>query len=635
MTVLGVLALSVLIYTGLPVLYSLAPLSIRFVLLYAHLAAVLTVGGLLGAVYALPVAGVTVLAGQLAYCGFLFTAVVLMVVASDPRTLRHVVALTVAVDVLKLGLFSLSVDALRLPAVLNPLGVPTAPFEQSLRSVAAGGVLIVVELVLLMALVEATKGRLGRIAMGGVYVVGLSAVYVADGVLFPFLALAPGPPLADLVVSGVQTKALLAAVHVVPVVAFLLVNRAAVDRYASTPVPLRQAAALSRDPLVDRLASSERQAGRAEATVERILEAATSTVLLTTDAELRITAFNRGAQLVLGYTEEEVLGRSPAMFRASSRPLGPLWGRAADGTYRDGRYRTRDGRTVVLSIGINEIRDGSGLVGYLAAGEDVTERSRLERVRTEALERERQAVLRLQEADRVKDELVSTISHELRTPIASIQGYAEVLADGGYGDLTAAQAGALTRVERNAARLEALVDDLLLLARGGAQEAPVALRPTDLATVVRDACSLLDPIAARHRVAVQVGVPAGPVTVPGDARLLERLVGNLVGNAVKFTDPGGRVELGLATADGHAVLTVADSGIGIPEADLDRVFERFFRGAEVQDRHIAGSGLGLNVAHAIARLHGGGIDLTSEVGVGTTVTVRLPTSGRLAAGPTS
>ena len=256
-------------------------------------------------------------------------------------------------------------------------------------------------------------------------------------------------------------------------------------------------------------------------------------------------------------------------------------------------------------------------------------------VQADAWEQQEQTMRRLRELDQAKTDFVATVSHELRTPLSSIRGYTELLREGMLGTVPPEQARALKVIDRNADRLRQLVGDLLTLAEidSGTGMHHEALEPVDLAAVVHDTHRSLLPLLQARRLEV-VLPPRGTVPpVPGVASHLDRVVLNLLSNAVKFTDDRGRVvvELGLGEAPDparapHVVLSVRDSGIGISQEQQHRLFERFFRSVEAQQAAIQGTGLGLAVCKAIVDTHGGTIRVDSEVGVGTTVTVSLPTA---------
>jgi PAS domain S-box-containing protein len=400
---------------------------------------------------------------------------------------------------------------------------------------------------------------------------------------------------------------------------------------------------LRRDPVRERLAAREAElevrtaeAGRARATVGRILDAAHNTVLVAMDPDFRVTHFNVGAEELLGYSQSEVLGRSVAAYlqpdevdRHATRldveqdPERVVTAMVAAGGHHDWTVPTRTGEMRTLALTFTEIRDRDALIGYVCAGDDVTDRKRTEAALTDALRRELESVARLEEADRLKDEVVSTISHELRTPIASIRGYAELLADGDLGDLSSAQAEAVAKVIRNTARLSDLVGDLLHLDRVEAGAVASTQRSIDFAQVARDAWEDVKQ-AARGRELDLTLTANGPAHVRGDPGALERVVINLGTNAVKFTPDGGTVTASVEKVGHRAVLTVSDTGIGIDPVDQPHVVKRFFRSPEAFRHAVPGTGLGLSVVDAIVAEHEGSLDIASTPGRGTTVRVELP-----------
>jgi signal transduction histidine kinase len=229
----------------------------------------------------------------------------------------------------------------------------------------------------------------------------------------------------------------------------------------------------------------------------------------------------------------------------------------------------------------------------------------------------------LEEADRVKDEVVSTISHELRTPIASIRGYVELLADRELGELTDRQADAVSRVLRNTDRLSALVGDLLDLDRAQSGSLPLSRRATDLARVTRDAWDAIEQLARGRELALSLQAD-DEVPVLGDPDALERVVLNLGSNAVKFTGDGGSVTVWVGRSGDRAVLRVSDSGMGISSDEQPHIRNRFFRSTEAYRHAIPGTGLGLSIVDAIVSGHDGRLEFDSSPGRGTTVTVSLP-----------
>jgi signal transduction histidine kinase len=195
----------------------------------------------------------------------------------------------------------------------------------------------------------------------------------------------------------------------------------------------------------------------------------------------------------------------------------------------------------------------------------------------------------------------------------------------------------MARIDLNSRRLLTLIDDLLTLSSMESMHQPRELAPVDLVTVMRRAEEIVRPGLMRRDLLLDVEVPRDPVIVPGDGGQLERLVINLATNAVKFTLDGGRVTLRLLEPrDGSGpVIEVEDTGIGIPEADQEMLFNRFFRAAQAREAAVPGSGLGLSIAKSIAELHGGQISATSVYGAGSTFRVEFPASSPVSQPSTS
>ncbi|HET8892946.1 MAG TPA: HAMP domain-containing sensor histidine kinase [Gaiellaceae bacterium] len=231
---------------------------------------------------------------------------------------------------------------------------------------------------------------------------------------------------------------------------------------------------------------------------------------------------------------------------------------------------------------------------------------------------------RLLEADRLKDEFVALISHDLRTPLTSIIGYVELALDASLSPtLDKERRGYLQIVARNSDRLVRLVDDLLFVAR--VQAGRLILEPAelDLSELVRQAVDEARPRAEQGGLEMSFDAN-GPVLIEGDRGRLSQLLDNLISNALKFTHPGGRVELRVESSSDGVLLDVNDTGIGLPPGDTERIFERFFRTRNAVAEQIPGTGLGLFIARAIAEAHGGSISASSRAEGGTTFRILLP-----------
>jgi signal transduction histidine kinase len=214
------------------------------------------------------------------------------------------------------------------------------------------------------------------------------------------------------------------------------------------------------------------------------------------------------------------------------------------------------------------------------------------------------------------------VSHELRTPLTSISGYLELVLEAGR--LTEEQEQFLGVVSRNAERLLRLVGDLLFVAQLKSSTVVLEQAPVDLTELLGSALEGVTPLACERGIELALDCEPLP-SLEGDAGRLGQMIDNLLTNALKFTPPGGRVEVRGFKREDAVCVEVRDTGMGISEDDQQRLFERFFRTSQAQAEAIQGTGLGLSIVVAIAEAHGGSVEVESDLGVGTTFTVVLPT----------
>jgi signal transduction histidine kinase len=230
------------------------------------------------------------------------------------------------------------------------------------------------------------------------------------------------------------------------------------------------------------------------------------------------------------------------------------------------------------------------------------------------------------ELNRLKDEFLATLSHEMRTPLSAVLGWSRMLASGQLDPAKARQA--IDAIERNAHAQAKIVDDILDVARGMAGNVRLEMRPVDLVGVVNRAVDAVSPTAIGKQIEVGVRAPDG-VSIVGDANRMQQVVWNLMSNALKFTPPGGKVTVDVSTVDGHAELRVADTGMGIEPGFLPFVFDKFRQADASFTRQHGGLGLGLAIARQLIELHGGSIEARSAgEGTGATFVVRLPLPAR-------
>jgi PAS domain S-box-containing protein len=329
--------------------------------------------------------------------------------------------------------------------------------------------------------------------------------------------------------------------------------------------------------------------------------------------EGQITDWNGSAERILGWTRDEVLGRPAAPLLFETQGLDAAGGRETTIAIH------RSGRRITVEMTVTQFdegRDGSAIFLH-----DVTLQRENEERRERLLAQERETVVKLQALDQLKDNVISHVSHELRSPLTSILGYTQLLTD---EDLSEEQQGFVKTIARNANRLQRVIDDLLFLSRADVEKVELPHEPVDLGGLVRDGLEAVKPFADSSQLTVESSIQDG-VVVQGDAGRLGQVVDNLLSNAVKYTPAGGTVRVRLAGYGPRALLEVEDTGIGVPTAERGRLFERFFRASTATERAIAGTGLGLSITKTIVEAHGGeiGVDKGGD-GRGTRFTVTLP-----------
>ena len=321
--------------------------------------------------------------------------------------------------------------------------------------------------------------------------------------------------------------------------------------------------------------------------------------LVLIDAEKNILSVNPAALLMLGSREGDWRGQS-----LLSVSRNPVLNQAVEDAFhslldRDAPFRTRGGCEVSAAVH-PAIQDGK-LSGAVILLVDVTAQKRAEQVRRE---------------------FSANVSHELKTPLTSINGFAEMI-ENGMASSEADVRKFAGFIHREAGRLIGLIGDIMRLSQIEELSPGAGAETRDLAAAVREAASRLGPMAREKDVALTVDAD-GPVMLRAMRRMMDELVANLAENAMKYNRPGGTVEILVRQEDGEAVLTVRDNGIGIGREHQERIFERFYRVDKSRSKQSGGTGLGLSIVKHIVEYHGGKISLESEPGAGTEITVRLP-----------
>jgi PAS domain S-box-containing protein len=292
------------------------------------------------------------------------------------------------------------------------------------------------------------------------------------------------------------------------------------------------------------------------------------------------------------------------------------------------RFRSPSGRVIAGEVQCTQVTPRPGEESFVIGQViDATDRKDAERALLDALERQRAAAASLREADEVRTDVMSTVSHELRTPLTSIAGYVELLVEGHAGPLEPQQREMLEVIDRNARRLQDLVDDLLLLSRldQGERHEDLAWEVVDLRQIVRRSVATIRPVAAGRVQRLSISVGDEPVLVCGDADQLDRALTKLVSNACTYTCPGGEITVGLEVPDHESARLWVSDRVGIPALEITRLFTRFFRASTARATGASGSGLGLAIVKSLVELHGGRVSVTSEPGTGSTLAMTLPT----------
>ncbi|HYO62064.1 MAG TPA: PAS domain S-box protein [Pyrinomonadaceae bacterium] len=288
------------------------------------------------------------------------------------------------------------------------------------------------------------------------------------------------------------------------------------------------------------------------------------------------------------------------------------------------RWLTKDGRVLWVESHSNVIQDAEGRpVGMRGVVLDMSESRRLQQEREELLEREQEARLRAEEANRVKDEFLATLSHELRTPLTAILGWAKMLSERALDPETTARAVGI--IHRNAFNQKQLIDDILDVSRIITGKLRVEPEPFEALSVVGAAVDAVRQAAAARNIQLRCNFDPRAGSVVGDPHRVQQIVWNLLSNAVKFTPDGGSVRVDVERLPAHLRITVSDTGQGIAPDFLPFVFDRFRQGDQTTTRRHGGLGIGLSLVRHLVELHGGSVHAYSAgEGQGATFTVDLP-----------
>lgn len=347
-------------------------------------------------------------------------------------------------------------------------------------------------------------------------------------------------------------------------------------------------------------------------TVHEILDSLIEGVVVF-DHGLRLEYANQNARFMFQLSCEDCFGRSidevfpPEIARALAAPLRA----ALEGEFIHAHElvsRFPEGTELTLGIAVSELPSAPGEPSSLV----ITARDL-------SVSRE---VERLQEIARAKEEFFSTVSHELRTPLTSIIAYAEMLFSG-YSGTENDQREFLGIIKSEGERLNRLIDEVLDLSRMEANRLALHLEEVDLRDCIGSCVRGVEGMALQSGLSLEFTPGETPAIATADAERLRQVVVNLLGNAIKFTPAGGRITAGTRTTDRSIESWVSDTGIGIPEEDLERVFAKFER-VDRPGAMVKGTGLGLPISRGLVERMGGRIWAESKPGEGTTIRFTLP-----------
>ncbi len=346
------------------------------------------------------------------------------------------------------------------------------------------------------------------------------------------------------------------------------------------------------------------------------------------DSQGRTEFVNQRMSQMLGYTVEEMLGRFIFDFidvvDGIAAPEKLQWLQKQENNLKEGRWRCQDGSYIWTLISARAIySEQHEFLGAIAMLTDITDRKRTESERDRLLQLEKLARAEAEAANRIKDEFLAVLSHELRSPLNPILGWAKLLQSRKF-DETALKKALLT-IERNAKLQAQLIEDLLDVSRILQGKLNLNMASVDLASTVEAAMETVRLAAEAKTIDIETMLDPTVGRVLGDPARLQQVVWNLLSNAVKFTATGGRVNVQLECIDTHAQITVSDTGKGITPDFLPHVFDYFCQGDNTTTRKFGGLGLGLAIARHLVEMHGGTIWVQSlGEEQGSTFTVRLP-----------
>jgi PAS domain S-box-containing protein len=405
------------------------------------------------------------------------------------------------------------------------------------------------------------------------------------------------------------------------------------DEYATTVRELRYREASAHNVLQqtrEQLAASREQLRGSEARYRLLIESLQDYAVIMQDDDGNVTSWNIGAERMLGYSEEEILGRSARIFFTPEDQARGEFEREIrmarqTGRSNDDRWHVRkDGsRLFVMGMMIGLRDDQNRQIGLAKIMRDVTDRQLANAERERLLDNERAARAEAERTGRLKDDFLAMLSHELRTPLNAILGWTQVLKDGALDSEELAQG--LEVIDRNTRLQAGLIEELLDMNRIVSGKVRLEIQPVDLVSIAKAAVESVRAITEAKKIHLLFSPSIPTAGLPGDRDRLQQVLLNLLSNAIRFTPATGTIEVSVDAIPDFAAVTVRDNGAGIRPEFLPHIFERFRQAdASITRRH-GGLGLGLAIVKQLVELHGGTVEATSAgEGQGAAFRVSLP-----------
>ncbi len=389
--------------------------------------------------------------------------------------------------------------------------------------------------------------------------------------------------------------------------------------------------------LIDRAVTAEEALRLSEERFRMLVGGVRDYAIFMLDPQGYIGSWSLGAQLLKGYSASEIIGKHFSIFYppedlAAGKPARELEIATHEGRYEEEGWRLRkDGTRFWASVLITALFDTEGnLRGFGKVTRDLTERRRAEemreqlRMRNRQLELEQEARTQIEATLRSRDEFLIAVAHELRTPITALLGYGQMMRrhfEHGHANPERDQR-IIQAIIVQGERVSRLTNTMINMYRLNESSLKLNIVPLDLRVELARVASQLELLTDQHPLTTEL--PAEPLMIEGDEQALEQILYNLIQNAIKYSPAGGMITMRLRAADGQALITVADEGVGIPEDERERIFERFYRARNISGEQISGLGMGLYIVKEMVTLHHGTIDVASSLGKGSTFRVILP-----------